>query len=175
MNLYGFVRAYMYVYNTTASWNIMLSEHANKPFHVALSHSKPFMIIVAIPQRINAIRWKRVILRKRKKSSFRWGSFRRHRFRQLSYWSFRIAYFSFVEFAQGIYFANNTFLTLNLDFRVEPYFGETVKFSPRIFTADTVSDNCHSGALQYSLSWIRGPCSVDFFADSALSPLIWSF
>ena len=47
--------------------------------------------------------------------------------------AFRVAYFSFVELAQGIYFADNTFLTLNLDFRVEPYFGETVKFSQRIF------------------------------------------
>ena len=37
-----------------------------------------------------------------------------------------------MELAQGIYFADNTFSTLNLDFIVEPYFGETVKFSQRI-------------------------------------------
>ena len=47
--------------------------------------------------------------------------------------AFRVAYFRFVELAQGIYFADNTFSTLNLEFIVEPYFGETVKFSQRTF------------------------------------------
>ena len=38
-----------------------------------------------------------------------------------------------MELAQWIYFADNTLSTLDLDFIVEPYFGETVKFSQRIF------------------------------------------
>ena len=45
---------------------------------------------------------------------------------------FRVAYFRFVEFAQWIFFADNTLSTLDLDFIVEPNFGETVKFSQRI-------------------------------------------
>ena len=47
--------------------------------------------------------------------------------------AFRVAYFRFVELAQGIYFADNTFSTLNLDFIVEPYFGEQRIFPPTPF------------------------------------------
>ena len=38
-----------------------------------------------------------------------------------------------MDLAQRIYFADNTLSTLDLEFLGEPNFGETVKFSQRIF------------------------------------------
>ena len=61
--------------------------------------------------------------------------------------------------------------TFNLGFGVfsiAKFWGDSQVFAED-FSADTVSDDLHIGALQYSLFWIRGPCSVDCFANNALS------
>ena len=89
--------------------------------------------------------------------------------------AFRVACFSFVELAEGIYFADNTFSTLNLDFIVEPYFGESVKFSQRIFPPTPFPTTF---ILElYSIAYFGFVDLAQWIAlpTTHFRPLIWSF
>ena len=88
---------------------------------------------------------------------------------------FRVAYFRFVELAQWIYFADNTLSTLNLDFILEPYFGETVKFSQRIFPPTPFPTTIILELFRVAYFGFVDLAQWIYLPTTHFRPLIWSF